>query len=138
MLGEFSALTSSDLFSCPFSLLSPSEIHIMCTLVHLILSLKSLRLSSFLFILFPLFSSVSVIYTNLCFSSLIRSSASFILLLILLKIFIIFVIVLFICLFKSCGSLLNFSCIFLICVFILMFSFFILVFILRSSLLSLV
>ena len=45
-------------------------------LVHLILSQRSLRLSSVLFILFTLFCSSEVISTILPFSSLIHSSVS--------------------------------------------------------------
>ena len=51
-------------------------------LVHLIWSQRSLRLSSSLFILFTLFCSSEVISTTLSSSSLIRSSASDVLLLI--------------------------------------------------------
>ena len=48
MSGKFSAIISSTVFSGPFS--SPYETPIMQMLVHLILSQRSLRLSSFLFI----------------------------------------------------------------------------------------
>ena len=70
-------------------------------LVHLILSQRSLRLSSVLFILFTLFCSSEVISTILSSSSLIHSSASDILLLIPSRVFLISAIVLFVsvCLF---------------------------------------
>ena len=64
-------------------------------LLCLMLSQRSLKLSSFLFILFSLFRSAAVISTHLSSSSLIRSSASFILLLIPSSVFFISVIVLF-------------------------------------------
>ena len=63
-------------------------------LLHLMFSLSSLILSSFLFILFFLFCSTSVISNILSSSSLIHSSASFILLLIHSSAFFISVIVL--------------------------------------------
>src|SRR5574337_1301981 len=84
-------------------------------LVHLILSQRSLGLSSVLFILFTLFRSSEVISTTLSSSSLICSSASDILLLVPSRIFLISVIVLFVyvCLiFNSSRSLLIDSCIF--------------------------
>ena len=65
-------------------------------LVHLILSQRSLRLSSVLFIVFTLFCSSEVISTILSSSSLIRSSALDILLLIPFTEFLISVIVLFV------------------------------------------
>ena len=70
-------------------------------LVHLILSQRSLRLSSILFIPFPSFCSSGVISTILSSSLLIHSSASVILLLVPSRVFLISVIVLFIsgCLF---------------------------------------
>ena len=70
-------------------------------LVCLILSQRSLRLSSVLFVLFTLFCSSEVISTILSSSSLICSSASDILLLIPSRVFLISVIVLFVsvCLF---------------------------------------
>ena len=86
-------------------------------LVHLMLSQRCLRLSSILFILFSLFCSVVVISTIFYSRSLIRSSASVILLLILSREFLISFIVLFIIvclLFSSSRSLLNVSCIFYI------------------------
>ena len=63
-------------------------------LVHLILSQRSLRLSSIFSILFPLFCSSAVISTNLSSSSLIWSSASVILQLVPSRIFLILIIVL--------------------------------------------
>ena len=63
-----------------FSLSSPSGTPIMRMLVHLMLSQRSLRLFSFLFILFSLFCSMAVISTVLPSRSLIHSSASVILL----------------------------------------------------------
>ena len=94
-------------------------------LVCLMLSQRSLRLSSFLFILFSLFYSTAVNSTILSSRSLICSYASVILLLIPSSVFFTSVIVLFIsvclffnssrCLFfNSSRSLLNISCIFLI------------------------
>ena len=63
-------------------------------LVHLTLSQRSLKLSSFLFILFSLFCSAAVISTILSSGSLTHSSASPILLLIPSSVFLISVIVL--------------------------------------------
>ena len=79
------------------------------------LSQRSLRLSSILFILFSLFCSTVVISTVLSSRSIIHFSASVILLLIPSREFLISFIVLFIIyclLFSSCRSLLNVSCIF--------------------------
>ena len=55
MLRKFSAVTSSNIFSGPFSLSSTSGTSIMQILVHLMLSQRSLRLSSF-FSFFCLYS----------------------------------------------------------------------------------
>ena len=82
MLGNFSAIISSNIFTGPFCLSSPSGTHIMQMLVHLMLSQRSFKLFSLLFILFSLFCSTAVISTTLSSSSFIHSSASFILLLI--------------------------------------------------------
>ena len=82
-------------FLRPF-LSSPSGTPIMQTLVHLMLSQRSLILSLFLFILLSLFCSAAVISTNLSSSSLIHFSASLILLLIPSSVFFISVIVSFI------------------------------------------
>ena len=79
------------------------------------LSQKSLRLSSILFIVFALFCSVVVSSTILSSRSLIHSSASVILQLIPSREFVISFFVLFInvcLLFSSSRSLLNVSCIF--------------------------
>ena len=56
------------------SLSSPSETPIIRMLVHLMLSQRSLRLSSFIFILFSLFCSAAVNSTILSSRSLIHSS----------------------------------------------------------------
>ena len=100
-LGKFSTIISSKFFSYPFFFSFSSGTHIIQMLVHLILSQRSLRLSLVLFIIFTLFCSSEVISTSLSSSSLIRSSASDILLLILSRVFLISVIVLFVsvCLF---------------------------------------
>ena len=78
------------------------------------LSQRSLRLSSVLFILFSLFCSAVVISTILSSRSLIRSSASVILLLITSRVFLILFIYFFIIawfLYNSSRSLLNVFCI---------------------------
>ena len=82
-------------FLRPFLFFFSPGTPIMRTLVHLILSQRPLKLSSFLFILFSLSCSMAVISTTLSSSSLIRSSASFILLLILSSVFFISVTVFF-------------------------------------------
>ena len=115
MLEKCSTITSSKFFSCPFFFSSSSGTPIIRMVVHLILSYRSLRLSSVLFILFTLFCSSEAISTNLSSSSLIHSSASDILLLIPFRVFLISVIVLFVCLvFNYSRSLLIDSCIFFI------------------------
>ena len=72
-----SDIISSNIFSGPFSLSSPSGTPIMQMLVCLMLSHRSLRLSSFLFILFFYFlfcgsdsqhSVLQVVYPFFCFS----------------------------------------------------------------------
>ena len=73
----------------------PSGTPIMRMLLHLMLSQRSLRLSSFLFILFSLFYSTTVNSTILSFRLLIRSSASVILLLVPSSVVFVSVIVLF-------------------------------------------
>ena len=95
MLGKFSTIISSKIFSYPFffSSSSSSGTPIIQILVSLRWFLRSLRLSSALFILFTLVCSLAIISTLL--SSLIRSSASDILLLIPYGVFLISVIVLF-------------------------------------------
>ena len=82
MLGKFSTTISSKIFSVPFFFSSFSGTPIAQILVCLILPQWCLRLSSILFIPFPLFCSSAVISTILSSSSLIRSSASVILLLV--------------------------------------------------------
>ena len=114
MLGKFSSIVFSKIFSYPFSF-SSSGTCINQLLVCLMWSQSSLKLSSALFILFTLFCSLEVVYTILPSSSLIHSSASDILLLTPSRIFLISVIVLFVsvCLFfNSYRSLLIDSCIF--------------------------
>ena len=80
ILGKFSTIISSSIFSWPFFLSSSSGIHIIRMLGHLILSWRSLRLPSFLLIRFSFFLSDSLISTILSSTSLILSSASIILL----------------------------------------------------------
>ena len=109
MLGNFSNIISSKIFSYSFFFSFSSGTPIIQMLVHLILSQRSLRLSSALFILFTLFFSSEVIPTILSCSSLIHSSASDILLFIPSRVFLISISVLFfsVCLFfKSSKSLL--------------------------------
>ena len=115
MLGKFLIIISSNIFSDPFFSSSSSGTPIIQMLVCLMLSQRSLRLSSILFLLFSLFYSPPVISTILSSSSLIHCFASVTLLLIPSRIFYISVIVLFITvclLFSSSRSLLNISCIF--------------------------
>jgi len=52
MFGKFSAIIFSNIFSGPFSVSSPSGTPIIQMLVHLMLPQRSLRLSSFLSILY--------------------------------------------------------------------------------------
>ena len=59
ILGKFSIIISSSIFSCSFFLSSSSGTPMIQMLGHLTLSLGSLRLSSFLLILFPFFVSAS-------------------------------------------------------------------------------
>ena len=82
-------MDKSKVFSYPFFFSSSSGAPIIRMLVCLILSQRSLRLSSVLFILFPLFCSLEVISTILSSSSLIHFSASDILLLIPSRVFLI-------------------------------------------------
>ena len=70
MLGKFSSIISSNIFSSPSSPSSPSGTPTMWMLLRLILSQRSLRLSSFLYTLFCLFCSVAVSSTILSFRSL--------------------------------------------------------------------
>ena len=109
MLGKFSTIITSKIFSYTFFFSSSSGTPIIQMLVRLILSQRCLRLSLVLFILFTLFCSSKVISTILSSSSQIHSSASDILLLIPSRVFLISVIVLFVsvCLFfNSSRSLL--------------------------------
>ena len=82
ILGTHSAVTSSNIFSHPYSLSSPSWTHIMWMLVHLMFSQGYLRLSVFLFIHFSIFCFMALISTILLSGSLIHFSAPFIPLLI--------------------------------------------------------
>ena len=99
MLRKFSTIISSKIFSVPFFFSSSSGTHITQMLVRVIMSQRSLKLSSILFILFPLFCSKAVISATLSSSSLICSSNSVILLLVPSRVFLISVIVLSVCLF---------------------------------------
>jgi len=101
MLGRFSIIVSSKKFSVPFCFSSSSGTSITQMLVCLILSQRSLKLSSIIFILFPLLCSSATISTILSSSSLFHSSASVNLLSFPSRVFLISVIVLFIfvCLF---------------------------------------
>jgi len=101
MLGKFLIIISPNIFSDPFSFYSLSGTPIVRMLVHLILSQRSLRLSSILFILFSLFDSSAFISTILSSNSFIRSSTSVFCYLFLMKYFLLSVIMLFItvCLF---------------------------------------
>ena len=96
ILGEFSIIMSSGIFSWSFFLSSASETPMIRILEHLILSWRSLRLSSFLLIHFYFFLSDSFISTFLSSTSLILSSASVILLFVASKVFLISFIALFI------------------------------------------
>ena len=105
MLENFLAIISSNISLGPFFLFSPSRTPIMQMLVHLMLPQRSLRLSSFLFILFlysalwQWFPSVSqVTYLFFCLSYSDVDSFSYIIHLCLF--------------FSSSRSLVNFSCIF--------------------------
>ena len=73
MFGKFSAIIYSNIFSGPFSVSSGTPI--MQILVCLMLSQKSLRLSSFLIIIFSIFYSVAVISTILSSKSFILSAS---------------------------------------------------------------
>ena len=112
ILGKFSTIIYSSIFSWPLFLSSPSRTPMFQMLGHLTLSQRSLRLSSFL-ILF--FLSASFISTILSSTSLILSSASVIPLLVPSRVLLISVIALLIIywlLFISSRSFLNISCIF--------------------------
>ena len=86
-LGKFSTIISSKVFLYLFFFSSSSGTSIFQMLMYLILSQRSLRLSSVLFILFTLFCSSEVFSTILSSSSLICSPASEILLLIPSRVF---------------------------------------------------
>ena len=116
MLGKFSTLISSKIFSNPFSF--SSEIPIFQKFTSLTLSQGSLRLSSILLIFYLLFCSSAIISTILSSSLLICLYASVTLLMIPFRVFLISVTVLFatICLFfissRSLLHVLEDSCIF--------------------------
>ena len=95
ILGKFSTIISSSIFSWPF-FLSSSGTLIVQRLGHLTFSQRSLRLSSFLLILFSFFLSALFISTTLSSTSLILSYASVILLLVPFRVLLISVIALFI------------------------------------------
>ena len=114
-VGGISTIISSKNFSYPFFFSSSSETPIIQMLVCLILSQRSLRLSSVLFILFTLFCSSEVISTILSSSSLIHFLLQIFCYWFLLELLLISVIVLFVsvCLFfNSFRSLLIDSYIF--------------------------
>ena len=79
ILGKFSTIISSRIFSWPFFLSSSSGTLMIQMLGHLTLSQRSLKLSSLLLILFSVFLSASFISTILSSTSYILSSASVIL-----------------------------------------------------------
>ena len=95
ILGKFSTIISSSIFSCPF-FLSSSGTPMILILRCLTLSQRSLRLSSFHLILFSFFPSASFISTILSSTTLSLSSASLILLLVPSRVLLISVITLFI------------------------------------------
>ena len=76
ILGKLSTIISSSIFSCPFFLSSSSGTPMIQMLGHLTLSQRSLRLSSFLLILFSFFPSASFISTIISSTSLSLYSAS--------------------------------------------------------------
>ena len=86
ILGKFSTIISSDIFSWSF-FLSSSGNPMIRMLGLLTLSWRSLRLSSFLLIRFSFFLSDSFISTFLSSTSLILSSASVILLFVASRVF---------------------------------------------------
>ena len=77
ILGKFSTIISSSIFSWPFFLSSFSGTPMIQMLGCLTLSQRSLRLSSFLLILFSFFLSASFISTIISSTSLILSSEFF-------------------------------------------------------------
>jgi len=92
MLGKFSILISTNIFSGPFSFSFSSRTPIIWMMFHLMLSLWSLRVFSFLFILFSLFCSMVEISTILSSRRLIHYFAWVILLLFLFSVFFISVV----------------------------------------------
>ena len=96
ILGKFSTIISSSIFSCSFFWSSSSGTPMIRMLGILTLSWRSLRLSSFLLIHFSFFLSDSFISTILSSISLILSSASVILLFVASRVFLISFIALFI------------------------------------------
>ena len=115
ILGKFSTIISSSIFSWSFFLSSSSETPIIRMLERFMLSWRSLRLSSFLLIHFSFFLSASFISTILSSTSLILSSASFILPLLPPECFLSHLLhysLLIDSFFISSRSLLNLSCIF--------------------------
>ena len=96
MLGKFSTIISSNIFSVPFFFSSSSGTPLILMLVCLMLSQRSLRLSSILFFFFSLLCSAVVISSILSCRSLMHSSVSVILLLIPSREFLISFIVLFV------------------------------------------
>ena len=96
ILGKFSTIISSSIFSWSFFLSSSSGTPMIRMSGCLTLSQGSLRLSSFLLIHFSFFVSVSFISTILSSTSLILSSASIILLLVPSRVFLISLIALLI------------------------------------------
>ena len=89
ILGKFSTIISSSIFSWSFFLSSSSGTPMIRMLGRLTLSWRSLRLSSFLLIRFSFFLSDSFISTVLSSTSLILSYASIILLLVPSRVFLI-------------------------------------------------
>ena len=95
ILGKFSTIISSSIFSWSFFLSSSSGTPMIQMLGHLTLSQRSLSLSSFLLIIFYFFLSASLISTIISSTSLILSSASVILLLVPSRVLLISVTALF-------------------------------------------
>ena len=87
ILGKFSTVISSSIFSWSFFMFSSSRTPMIRMLGRLRLSQRSLRLSSFLLIQFSFFLSYSFISTILSSTSLILSSASIILLFVPSRVF---------------------------------------------------
>src|SRR5574337_1254940 len=96
ILEKCSTIISSSIFSWSFFLSSSSGTPMIRMLEHLILSWRSLRLSSFLLIRFSFILSDSFISTILSSNSLILSSASVSLLFVASRVFLLAFIALFI------------------------------------------